>query len=376
MKRTLSALVLSGAMLCSLAVPALAAESGGEDASVSVSQQEALPHSVLYYGTVTQVLRDETGAVDRLALTSEQDGDYLMNITGDTVWIDSGARKASDPSDLEVGEAVYVFRSPISTRSLPPQSNAYAVVRNIPQDAGSAMYHVIEAVTRTEDGVQLTTDNGGLFLFTDGETGLSAYDGGSASLSDLKAGDRVMAWYNAVMLSYPGQAYVNHLMVLPGEGKQESADPAPAAETGTTEAPAEGSQLSVVLEGDMALPVSGRYENGVAMVPVAALAQALGYQATYTPAQNGQPALVTVESDEFSVELSIGENQIIGVTKIQGAVGMTAPQDYGAAPYIQAPGTTWAPAQLFQLLGRTVRLSGATLEIDPVTAAPQAQTNQ
>lgn len=66
-----------------------------------------------------------------------------MNISSDTVWIDSGNRTASDPADLKEGESVYVFHSPISTRSLPPQSAAYAVVRNIPQDISCAQYHVV-----------------------------------------------------------------------------------------------------------------------------------------------------------------------------------------------------------------------------------------
>ena len=78
---------------------------------------------------------------------------------------------------------------------------------------------------------------------------------------------------------------------------------------------------------------------------------------------DGTPALVTVESETFRVSLTIGQEQIFGVTKIEGAVGMTAPMKCGAAPRIEAPGTTWAPAQLFEMLGRTVTLDGDTLSI-------------
>ena len=99
------------------------------------------------------------------------------------------------------------------------------------------------------------------------------------------------------------------------------------------------------------------------MVPVAAVAQALGYEVTYTPGENGEAALVTVEDDSFRVNLNIGDNLIQGVTKIEGAVGMTSPMDYGMAPYIVEPGTTWAPAQLFEMLGRTVTVDGDALSI-------------
>lgn len=73
------------------------------------------------------------------------------------------------------------------------------------------------------------------------------------------------------------------------------------------------------------------------MVPVAAVAQALGYQVIYTPGEDGEGDRIAVESDQFSVQMTVGEDQIIGVTKIKGAVGMTAPTDYGMAPYIAAP---------------------------------------
>ena len=121
MKRTFSALVISGALLCTLAVPGMAAEAEGQpgaSAAASAPQAQTLPASVLYFGQVTQVIRDEAGTVTRLVLFSERYGEYIMNISSDTVWIDSGNRTASDPADLKEGESVYVFHSPISTRSL------------------------------------------------------------------------------------------------------------------------------------------------------------------------------------------------------------------------------------------------------------------
>ncbi len=95
MKRTFSALVISGALLCTLAVPGMAAEAEGQpgdSAAASAPQAQTLPASVLYFGQVTQVVRDEAGTVTRLVLSSERYGEYIMNISSDTVWIDSGNR--------------------------------------------------------------------------------------------------------------------------------------------------------------------------------------------------------------------------------------------------------------------------------------------
>ena len=347
MKRTLSALLVSSALLCAAVLPAMAAEPvESTQTDSAVVQEETLPDSELYYGQIQEIGRDEAGAITSLRLTSERYGEYIMNISAETVWIDSGERTASDPATLQVGESVYVYHSPVSTRSLPPQSPAFAVVRNIPQDAGAAKYLEVEAVTKNEDGSATITTN---------------------NLADLQVGSHVMAWYDIVLLSYPGQAGTDHLMLLPGAAEErdgEAAETSAPAETTTpAEALQDGTELSIVLEGDMALPVTGKVENGAAMVPVAAVAQALGYEVTYTPGENGEAALVTVEDDSFRVNLNIGDNLIQGVTKIEGAVGMTSPMDYGMAPYIVEPGTTWAPAQLFEMLGRTVAVDGDTLSI-------------
>ena len=363
MKRTLSALLVSGALLCAAALPTMAAEPAAAeetDPAPAQVQEEALPDSVSYYGQIKEIGRDGAGTITSLWLTSEIYGEYIMNISSNTMWVDSGNRTASDPSTLEVGESVYVYHSPVSTRSMPPQSAAFAVVRNMPQDVGAAQYHEVEAVTQNEDGsVTVTTNNGGLWLTVSADASVTTYAGEKATLADIKVGDHVMAWYGIVLTSYPGQAGTDHVMILPAAAEESGT---PAENTETADQTQEGAQLSIVVEGDMVLPVTGKYENGVATVPVAAVAQALGYEVTYTPAQDGQEPLVTVESDTFRVEIRYGK-PIFGVTKIEDAVGMTSPMEYGVAPYAVEPGTTWAPAQLFEMLGRTVTLEGDTLSI-------------
>lgn len=358
MKRKLTACVLAGALALSLAVPAMALETASESGAPAreVAQTEKKPapkYSVLYYGKVAEIRTDAQGNMTQLVMESEAYGDYIMNLSGRVAWIDSAGRSASDPSTLKVGEGIYVFHSTASTSSVPPQSAALVIVRDIPQDASSAHYHVVEWVERQEDGsVGIVTDQGGLYISVDAQTGLSRYEGGKTfDPGQLKAGDRVVAWYEAVLTSSPAQAQARHLMLLPGTA---------APETGETTTPAEGAKLTMELDGKVPNMV-GRYESGVAMVPVAAVAQALGFQVTYTP--KGHTALVTVESDSFQVRLDIGSPAIYGVTKRPDAVGMTAPQNYGKAPYIVDPGTTWAPARLFELLGKSVTQEGTNLVI-------------
>ena len=65
MRRMISTLLISGVLLCGI-LPALAAESTGFERPESTwTQEEAMPDSVLYYGQILAVDRDETGAVSR-----------------------------------------------------------------------------------------------------------------------------------------------------------------------------------------------------------------------------------------------------------------------------------------------------------------------
>ena len=166
MKKNLTVLALTGVLACALVLPAAAAQTTAVPISLPISTNApaSMPDSMLYYGTVQEVVKEEDGSIRQLRMDSERYGQYTMNITQDTLWIDSGNHTASDPADLKTGDGVYVFHSAISTDSLPPQTEAFAVVRNIPMDAGCAQYHEIEAVSHEGGQVSITTDNGSLYI--------------------------------------------------------------------------------------------------------------------------------------------------------------------------------------------------------------------
>lgn len=227
MNKRLPVLILTGVLASALAIPAMAADTTAPVTPVPISAEQtvSMPDSVLYYGKIEEIVRGEDGAAKQLWMSSERYGEYVMNLSDETLWIDSGNHAKDDPSDLKEGESLYVFHSAVATASLPPQSFAIAVVRNIPADAGSAQYHEVESVSLENGKLTITTDNGGLLIYADGETGLSRYDSDdSLALADLKAGDRIMAWYYAVADSYPAQTNASHLMLLPEKQAEETPD--------------------------------------------------------------------------------------------------------------------------------------------------------
>lgn len=179
-------------------------------ASFAAEAPSAAPASVLHHGTVDSITRDTGGAMTAVDVIFEEVGDYTINLSPATAWIDGEAKTASDPATLKNGEEVYVYHSPASTRSVPPQSAGYAIVRNVPDEAVCPHYHRVEAV---DSKSCITTDNGGLILMPDKDTSVLAYSG-TAALSDIKVGDCIMAWYDVVAESYPAQAHPSYIMLL------------------------------------------------------------------------------------------------------------------------------------------------------------------
>ena len=173
-----------------------------------------LPEAVLYYGEITEIQKDDQGNPRTLWMDSQRDGAWGMNLGAPTVYVDSGERKAFDPAFLEVGQRVYVFHSPIAARTLPPQSPAFAILRNIPMDASCGMYHRAEKLEPQEDGLLIRVQNGDRTLKLDGTSELLSYEGEKIPVSSLQEGDRIIAWYwdrgEEILRA-------SHVMVLPGE---------------------------------------------------------------------------------------------------------------------------------------------------------------
>ena len=152
-----------------------------------------LPESVLYYGTVLEVETDENGAPFRLSMESPKDGPFGMNLGDYTFYVDSGEHRSFDPAELQAGDRLYVFHSPMVARSMPPQAAAFLVEKNIPMDVSCGMYRKVEALEQQGDSLIITTDEKPLSL--DSQSRVWTYEGEPADMGDLKVGDFVVAWY-------------------------------------------------------------------------------------------------------------------------------------------------------------------------------------
>ena len=103
-------------------------------------------------------------------------------------------------------------------------------------------------------------------------------------------------------------------------------------------------------------------ENGNVMVPVRAVAEKMGF----TVGWDGENQAVTVGDVSWEVKAYIGLDNYTGVSKT--AIGMTAPQSYGAAPQL-IEDTTFVPAKMFELLDYTYQAVGQFVDFEKIGAA-------
>lgn len=177
--------------------------------STAFAEENKISDSVLYYGQIENIISDNDGSISSLRMSSEAYGEYVMHISDETAFIDSGEQKASDPKTLAEGEGVYVFHSAMIMESYPPQTAAYAVVRNIPQDIGCAKYMKVDFAEKKDGVINITADNENIKIIADKDTTFSDYNSdNTVTADDIQKGSRIAVWHNS------NSRAVEHIMLI------------------------------------------------------------------------------------------------------------------------------------------------------------------
>lgn len=133
-------------------------------------------------------------------------------------------------------------------------------------------------------------------------------------------------------------------------------------------------QMKIVIKGQTT-SLQTISVNGCTMVPVRAVAEALGYTVKWDAAKKA----INLNTKETQCDLRIGDNSYVVYTAIEGMIGMSAPFSLGAAPIIK-DGSTYVPVDLFvSLFGNdpaVVKVSGDTIIIAPDATTEDGDSNQ
>jgi hypothetical protein len=169
-------------------------------------------------------------------------GEILLNISDDTIFMDSSTREAVDFSVLKVGDKISAFCSMAMTRSIPPQSNCFAILTNIKDDEAKGLLLGVDKITADDDGSIKFLDTEGEFIITvPADAPVCALGSDEAlTLDDIKEGDYVFVWFLMVATSYPGQAQTDMVIITdikpsaPGEPTPPPTDNLVARPTAST----------------------------------------------------------------------------------------------------------------------------------------------
>lgn len=308
--KKLLASALAAALTLSMAVPALAAEPVGADAAAEAPAYELVQRGETFPTRVWGAAV-ELGDMSLTLENSNESDPYqkvVVNVEEDTLILDAVTGEAKTFDDLRTGETVYAWVGPDMTKSLPPISTGRVILCGLPADYAAPTYAEVESVTETESGADVCLNND-VVLHLNADTGYLAAPGWekeTVSAADIVPGTRVLAWYSVVTLSLPAQASPEKIMVFPSDyAGWVAADGLTVTVNGQ----------ALALEGAAAAKV----ENGHLMVPVRALAEALGCEVAWEPYTNQ----VTVTRDGVECyHFTIGGDQ---AAKGDVTVGLVAP---------------------------------------------------
>ena len=143
------------------------------------------------HGTITEINNDmitvqDTEGKQAVTLIVRWDTEILNGKNGENV----------DLNRLHVGDELTAYYSPVMTRSLPPQSKAYALVMG--NGEHDAIYMHVGEIEQTKNGVRILSSNNDVYV-TIPKTVEDDAD-------KLKKGDKILVWYDFMALSMPAQA--------------------------------------------------------------------------------------------------------------------------------------------------------------------------
>ena len=164
------------------------------------------------YGTVTAVNTEES--VLSVQTGGGTNTTIKLDILDSTKIVDNTTHKQLQLSDIQVGTTVYVWHTAGQSTFVPPHRKAYAVVANVAADQAAGQLFEIASISKGENGYTLFNAEGDLYL-TIPSASIPVYgQSEKLSASKLKPGMVLLAWYDVVLESYPGQASSDTLLML------------------------------------------------------------------------------------------------------------------------------------------------------------------
>ena len=237
---------------------------------------QSVPKELQTAGSVT----GRNGDMITITNDNKKTDSVALHITDDTFVIQNGTGYYLNGFDIREGEQVKAWYGPVLTRSLPPQGKADAVIAGEQNDSPTFTYFNIGKVEPLEDGsVRVLNVNESQYV--------TIFPQVYPDVAELKAGDKMLLWYEFTTMSMPGQATATKAVLL----KQGPADINISTTAGV-----------IAMDGKELADVKLVEKNNTLYVPLRQVAEALGYTVTW----NGDAQTAVVYDGPRSAVCTIG----------------------------------------------------------------------
>jgi len=293
----------------------------------------AIPYYASFTGTVKEILPSlrTADAVQKIVIDDEGESEAVFLVNANTFW-------ASGVTSVKIGDKVTGFYATNMPMILiyPPQYSIEIMVVNLDEDM---------AVTVDRFNDELTGADGTMQILINENTQVLTPEGDLFSDEYSMVGRLLVVFHDNVDDSMPAKTMASKIFVM----YEKAVNPIYKFSPEELEAlfPLNG---DVVVNGGKIDAPAPYYSNGVAMVPLRAVAEALGFNVAW-------------DTVTQSIRLGVAINLRIGNDYY--TVGRMAPIELGTAPEL-TDGFTYVPVTFFYqvLSGYDAYVSGGQLVID------------
>lgn len=214
MKFTKTLLIAASCVMMMGATSAFAAENAAEPAQPT-KLIGGIRHMLPAKADQVQITRGEIVEIDgdKIVVKGEGNQKVVAAMVSDKTYIVNGKNgKEKALKNLKVGQKVTAYYSSVMTRSLPPQSRAYAIVLNRSDEKNlhkDYQFFAVEKATLAEDGksIRVLNTNNDLIATIDADA--------CKDFAKIKAGDKLLLKYSIVAMSLPGLTNAEKAIILP-----------------------------------------------------------------------------------------------------------------------------------------------------------------
>lgn len=278
---------LALAALMAFSVVAIAAEEDimliSEETDVVV--EEAMPSYLTTLGEVTEINAEENYVIVKTDVE-----EIRFNMDENTLLI---GNDAASKFELAEGKLVSVTHSQAMTMSIPAQSYAFAIIEINETGMGNPIYAVVEEVKETENGLVIVTDAGTKEITVAKEAQVLPFlTRNIVRIEDVKAGSRVLLFYDMLTMSIPAYATTEKVVILPELVVEETEEVAE-----NVVVLANGEKVEIKEDEEI-------YEvEGVKMIPLRTVAEALGFEVVW----DAEGQSINLVKETFSSMIRIGD---------------------------------------------------------------------